>query len=897
MTLPNGTRVGAYEILGTLGAGGMGEVYVAEDTKLRRKVALKVLPESLADDPERLARLQHEAEVLASLNHPNIGAIHGVDDSTRRVALVMELVEGAPLSDRLRRNGLPLQECLKLAVQIAAGLEAAHKAGVIHRDLKPANIIVSPSGTVKIVDFGLAKRTGPAFDDQDTTTATPRTAEGQVLGTVAYMSPEQAEGRPIDPRSDVFSFGTVLYEMVTGTRPFRGDTSMSTIASILQETPKPPSEITLSLPHDVDRLILRCLRKDPDRRFQTASDLRLAVEDLREDSASSISAASAPASRSSRRVWRAAAVVALAAIAATAAWILRRPATPAAPVQLRQLTFEAGIALTPALSPDGRLLAYASDRSGEGPLDIWLKQVAGGDPVRLTTGPGSKVMPQFTADGTRILYLSGLEEIYEVPTLGGGSRLVIKEGGPFALSPRGEIAYVRPRTGTLPGPVLIAPATGGPPTPWQPECVASGMPAWSPDGSRLAFAGRCGGGPGQELSPAAQLTEVGISIANRSGGVVERLGEGLDPGILLPRLAWAARADTSEAMVVPRRFGDSINLFHLNEDGTFRPLTSGTGLEHWPVVSPQGELVFTRTEVAASVWSLPLTPGDATPRREVAPARMFGVSRDESKLVFGRMLGSERGELVLRDRTRNTDTVLATHDVINGGAGSFFAHVSPDGKQVAYRVNVAEVGPTTFIVSTEGGATRRLSASMQFALAGDWTPDGTSLIGECRPTARGICFVDPVADTARVAQSDPKGGELLYPSYSWDGRWITFMLRRGTATVIAVTPVRPDGSVGGEADWVRVSPFDANAGRSRFSPDGSAIFYLLDRGSVVTLVRQALEPRTKQPVGAPVALTTVTAIRPGLLPAPIANIISVSKDRVFFNLGEAHGNVWLTRLE
>lgn len=289
--------------------------------------------------------------------------------------------------------------------------------------------------------------------------------------------------------------------------------------------------------------------------------------------------------------------------------------------------------------------------------------------------------------------------------------------------------------------------------------------------------------------------------------------------------------------------------------------------------------------------------GGAAPTREVAPARMFGVSRDGSKLVFGRMLGSERGELVLRDRTRSTDTVLATHDVVTGGAGSFFSHVSPDGKQVAYRANVAGTAGGTFIVSTEGGTTRMLNASKAFSLVSDWSPDGTRLIGECRPTSRGICMVDPVADTAHVALSDPQGGELLYPSYSWDGRWITFMLRRGSVTVIAATPVGRDGSLASESDWVRISPPDANAARPRFSPDGSAIFYLLDRRSVVTLVRQVVDLRTKQPIGTPATLTTVTAVRPGLLPGPIVNLISVSEDRVFFNLAEAHGNVWLTRLE
>ena len=265
----------------------MGEVYAAQDTKLRRKVALKVLSESLARDPERLGRsLEYEAHVLASLNHPNIAAIYGLEDSTSRVAIVMELVDGVPLGDKLRRNGLPLQECLRIGIQIAAGLEAAHRAGVTHRDLKPGNVIVSSSGVVKIVDFGLAKLS-QSFPEEETAATRPRTAEGHVLGTVAYMSPEQAQGHSVDARSDVFSFGTLFYELLTGTPPFRGDNAISTFAAILQDAPKPPSEITSApLPHEADRIVLRCLRKDPHCCFQTAADLRLALEDLKEDSQS-----------------------------------------------------------------------------------------------------------------------------------------------------------------------------------------------------------------------------------------------------------------------------------------------------------------------------------------------------------------------------------------------------------------------------------------------------------------------------------------------------------------------------------------------------------------------------------------------------------------------------------
>ena len=373
-------------------------------------------------------------------------------------------------------------------------------------------------------------------------------------------------------------------------------------------------------------------------------------------------------------------------------------------------------------------------------------------------------------------------------------------------------------------------------------------------------------------------------------------GPGQTPG-LLPRLAWARLPDGSDAIIGPRQAGDSINLFRISLNGELVPLTAGGGLEHWPVVSPSGELVFARTEVTPSVWSVPLAPSRESPRREAAPARMFGTSRDGSKLVFGRMLGADRGELVLHDRAKGQDILLASHDdVWNGGGGSFFAQVSPDGTQVAYRLNTPK-SFDTYVVSTEGGATKRLKISETFSLASDWSIDGRLLIGECRPTSRGICAADPRHERCSCVTERSARWRASVPELLLGRPWITFMLRRKGATLIAVTPVQPDGSLAGEDHWIHISPPDANAGRSRFSPDGSALYYLLERASVLTLVRHAMDPITKRPVSAPVVLSTVSTDRTSLLPGPIVNLVSVTRDRVFFNLTEAHGNIWLTRLE
>ncbi|MCG6950690.1 MAG: serine/threonine protein kinase, partial [Acidobacteria bacterium] len=271
-----GNNLAHYRIVGGLGKGGMGEVYLAEDTRLNRRVALKVLPSEMAADPERRARFEREAQAVAALNHPNIVTIHSVEEADGVHFITMELVEGQTLSKLLPKNGFGLRELLEIAIPLADAVSSAHRSGITHRDLKPDNIMVDGEGRLRILDFGLAKTRDAEAADQGLTqapTATVETEEGKILGTVAYMSPEQAEGKPVDSRTDIFSMGTILYEMATGERPFRGGTSMSTISSILRDDPAPVTELNRSLPRHLGRVVRRCLAKDPDRRYQTALDL------------------------------------------------------------------------------------------------------------------------------------------------------------------------------------------------------------------------------------------------------------------------------------------------------------------------------------------------------------------------------------------------------------------------------------------------------------------------------------------------------------------------------------------------------------------------------------------------------------------------------------------------
>jgi len=332
--LGDGGRIGPYEVLGPLGAGGMGEVYLARDTRLGREVALKVLPSETARDPGRLARFEREARAVAALNHPNIVTVHAIDDLGGERVIVMERVTGRPLSAAIEPGGLPVARVLELAVPIADALSAAHERGVVHRDLKPANVMVGDEGRVKVLDFGLAKWVAPAGDVETAAPTATQTLEAVVVGTIPYMAPEQLRGERVDTRADIFSFGVMLYEMAAGARPFRGATSADLTSAVLRDEPPPLAALRPDLPPRLSRIVARCLEKDPRRRIQSAVDLRQQLQDLAEDlrggpERPTAAPASIPPGPPGRRrwAWRATAAVLLATLG-VAAWQLARLRPP-----------------------------------------------------------------------------------------------------------------------------------------------------------------------------------------------------------------------------------------------------------------------------------------------------------------------------------------------------------------------------------------------------------------------------------------------------------------------------------------------------------------------------------------------------------------------------------------
>ncbi|MBL8291682.1 MAG: serine/threonine-protein kinase, partial [Bryobacterales bacterium] len=401
--IPAQTLLGNYRILEPIGSGGMGQVYRARDERLGRIVAIKILPPSLSADAERRHRFLHEARAASALQHPNIVTFHDLATAEGQDFLVMEYVAGTTLDRVIPNHGLPFSQALSFAIQIADGLEATHSALIVHRDLKPSNIMVTETSQIKLLDFGVAKLVEPA---RDAPAGPSLTKTGMIVGTAAYMSPEQAEGRKVDARSDIFSFGAVLYEMLTGRRLFQRESAPATLAAVVHDDPPLVSEVVAGTPPEVDRILRSCLRKDPLRRIQHMADVKVALQDLKEDSDSGRLRPPAPISRRQWRWWVLAAGVLLTLIAGGVTWRMTRSTGPPAPPILTRLTNDTGLTTDPALSPDGKLLAFASDRAGADNLDIWVKQVGGSEPIRLTQSVANENEPSFSPDGTSIVYRS-----------------------------------------------------------------------------------------------------------------------------------------------------------------------------------------------------------------------------------------------------------------------------------------------------------------------------------------------------------------------------------------------------------------------------------------------------------------------------------------------------------
>src|SRR4030081_559138 len=427
MGLPRGIKLGFYEIVSPLGVGGMGEVYRARDESLGREVAIKVLPKELASDPDRLRRFEQEARAAAALNHPNILAVYGFSMTEDHAPyLIAELLLGQTLRERLQQGEIPARKAIEFALQITRGLAAAHARGIVHRDLKPENLFLTRDGVVKILDFGLAKLTGPVTTGPQGSMATVSVTEpGVVLGTAGYMSPEQVRGQALDHRTDIFSLGAVFYEVLSGKRAFQGTTAADTMSAILKEEPAELSSTGRNLPPALGRIVHQCLEKDPAERFQSAHDLAFNLELVSRDESGSGAAVALPAGKSRRSLT--AALIALAVLGAAAIGFLARGLRPQAEksssVELSRLTDFVGMEEFPALSPDGKSVAFTADIGGR--RQVWMRLLAGGTPLQVTHDDADHQSPPWAPDSSSLIYFSPSQEpdgegkIWQIPALGG----------------------------------------------------------------------------------------------------------------------------------------------------------------------------------------------------------------------------------------------------------------------------------------------------------------------------------------------------------------------------------------------------------------------------------------------------------------------------------------------
>jgi len=789
----------------------MGEVYRARDTRLERDVAIKVLPAAFVEDHDRLARFEREAKLLAQLNHPNIAAIHGLEESDGVRALVMELVEGPTLAERLEKGPLPLDESLSLARQIAEGLEEAHEKGIIHRDLKPQNIKVSIERRIKILDFGLAKAMDPARPmsaeelAQSPTLTFGGTREGVILGTAAFMAPEQARGGAVDKRVDIWSFGVVLYEMLSGSAPFAAATVPDTLVAVLTREID-WSRLPATTPVAIRRLLRRCLERDPRNRLHDIADARLVLSDVERgtiDEGPFQPATSTGMGRRGRLAWAlvVAAVLAgsvvIALFARSGSGATSAESTPRV-ASLTPLTVDPGYEGEGSLAPDGESIVYAADRGGQ--FDIYLQQIGVGSPINLTSHPADDVQPSISPDGRLVAFVSTREsrlqlvyrgpgypllggDIWVMPVLGGPPRKIVEDGNFPSWSPDGRTIYFA-RGLDYRSEIRRVAVTGGESTaipiqlPVAERPVFLFSPQISPDGRWLLFSAAelfylapIGGGPATVLGngrfatwePSGDAIVFCSSEPGQNGG-----------------LWWLPFAASSGEAVPPAR-----------------PLMVGPAELERPAFAARGRrLVVTAVERSANLESLAIdaeagTAGEA-PKSLTAgrnDINFANLSPDARSIVYTAVRGSA-AHLWRLDEGR--EPVQLTDDPAYLES---YPRWSPDGKLIAFARRAANTprlaaNAELWVMAPDGAGPRRLTHDGGYMA---WLPDARRLlyfhVGE-------FFLFDVLTNaSARIEVDGPEAMAIF--AVSPDGQWFVYQSAERGNVDLALAPV-----AGGRARWL-----------------------------------------------------------------------------------------------
>ena len=903
MALEIGSSFGGYRIVAPLGAGGMGEVYRARDLRLQRDVALKVLPPSFVQDADRVARFEREARLLASLNCPNIAAIYAIEQSEEGAGLILELIEGPTLADRLRSARLPVAEVLSIARQIVDALDAAHERGIVHRDLKPANIMVTPDGLVKVLDFGLAKgsdETSGADLAQSPTITSAGTRAGVILGTAAYMSPEQARGRAVDRRTDIWAFGCVLYEMLSGRRAFTGETLSDIIAAILGREVD-WSALPADAPTSIKRLLPRLLEKDHRRRLRDIADARADLESSNQPSASPV--------RKQRPRTIYVAVGALAALGITALALVLSPRFDPTASQrsdlgptFRPITLDASYSTEPALSPDGTLVVYASDRAGEGQLDLWLQRVDGGQPIRLTSDPADDREPSFAPDGRSIVFRSnrGSGGVYVMPALGGDARLVVEGGRGPRFSPDGtRLLYWRgpwlagPHSG--PSSLFVVPSIGGASVAVAEDFTYARNAVWSFDGRGLIFfGGRRPAGGAAELDWWWTTLDKTAPVATGVYALLKARGLSgtFENNTPIPELDALPSSWTRDGVIFSAQLEGSANLWrvaidegtgHVEGDSLVR-LTSGVGSDVNGSADASGRVAFQVEEANNVSLTLPLDPFTgkalAAPIRQTTDLMMAGGRN--SMDATGRLMAYPRhngnqSEIWLKDLTTGTE-----RPVITTPLGQLNPVLSPNGRQVGYTLLEQGRG-TGYVVGVGGGTPRRICVGCNLQ---GWLSDNRRILIVSRDPnrIRVVDVVDATATDALIATS----GTIGRVDITRDGRWYAFV----TEGHIWIAPVRAPKATD-RSEWIRTLAQVPNASDRScgWSPDGRLLYMLLERDGFRDLYALRVDPATGRASGEPFVVQHIHDPRRRWGSTPYGTAIA---DNAFvFHQTEMTGRLWL----
>ncbi|HYC61942.1 MAG TPA: protein kinase [Thermoanaerobaculia bacterium] len=805
--------IGPYRAIRQLGAGGMGEVFLAHDSELGRNIAIKLLPPDLAADGEQLTRLRNEARNASALNHPNIVTIYeiGRDDSARAF-MAMEYVDGQTLRELMRGGAMPVRKALQIAVQLADGLAAAHKRGLVHRDLKPENVMITSDGVVKVLDFGLAKSV--AVNDNDTNVSEP----GTLVGTYGYMSPEQARAGEIDYRSDQFAFGSILYELLTGTRAFDGTSGVETLFMVVRDEPPALSIVAPHVPAPLRWIVDRCLSKDPDDRYVATRDLARDLQYIR-DHFSETGVATPIREKDSlairaKKSWPIAAAVVIAVIAAASVTAYVRQPEPRSITSERYLTYS-GNDYSPAVSPDGKLLAFASSRDGV--QRIWLKQVAGGGEVALTEGIDD--FPRFTPDGASVLYVRADPErrrpgsLWRVAVVGGEPRRVLDEVTTADVSPDGtEIAFTRPvpvKGGALAG-IFVAGIDGANARELARSDVGTLHPRWSPDGKSIAVVITRGG----------RVTQAALIIDAATGKTKElaappKAGE-------MSSVIWTAdsknviyvRAQSVEAVV-----GSSAHVIRQNVK------TDETEIVGW---TSHNGLVLDAMRDGTLVLDV-RSPRDNL--RAISGATERWITRGNSSDRQPSYAPDGKAVLFSSNRSGNLDLWSIATDggtvrrITDDGAEDWDPGFTPDGKKIVWssgRSGNLEI----WIANADGSDAKQISHDGVDAENPTATADGQWIVYcSFNPAKSGIWKVR--ADGTQATHIVKARTSL--PEVSPDGQYVAYRLAFDTRTAQPLVRVArvSDGKDMGVSIPIRLlRRTSAILGRTRWMPDGKAIAFL-----------------------------------------------------------------------